>query len=124
MFTWKTGELPSSKRLEKSSNDLLFKNRAHQAASPSAPLQSRGCKRQLQEEDDFTESLKTKRKNPSTQLGSPADKGITIFVYYLLMMMKPLYLILILLQTEDMVKDQLEINLIGKKLVLRNSELL
>ena len=35
------------------------------------------------------------------------------------MMMKPLYLILILLQTEDMVKDQLEINLTGKKLVLR-----
>ena len=122
MFTWKTGELPSSKRLEKSSNDLLFKNKAHQAASPSAPLQSRGCKRQLQEEDDFTESLKTKRKNSLTQ-GSPADKGITISVYYLLMMIKPLYLILIL-QTEDMVKDQLEINLIGKKLVLRNSELL
>ena len=78
MFTWKTGELPSSKRLEKSSDDLSSQNGAHQAASPSAPLQSRGRKRQFQqEEDDFTESLKTKRKNPLTQ-GSPADKGITI----------------------------------------------
>ena len=77
MFTWYKGELPSSKRLEKSSDDLSSQNEAHQAASPSAPLQSRGHKRQFQEEDDHTESLKTKRQNPSTQ-GSPADEVITI----------------------------------------------
>ena len=56
---------------------MLSQNEARQAASPSAPLQSRGCKRQFQEEDDHTESLKTKRQNPSTQ-GSPADEVITI----------------------------------------------
>ena len=57
---------------------MLSQKGAHQAASPSAPLQSRGCKRQFQEEDDHTESLKTKRKNPSTQLGSPANEVIII----------------------------------------------
>ena len=53
---------------------MSSQNGAHQAASSSAPLQSRGHKRQFQEEDDHTESLKTKRQNSSTQ-GSPADEG-------------------------------------------------
>ena len=56
---------------------MLSQNEARRAASPSAPLQSRGHKRQFQEEDGHTESLKTKRQNPSTQ-GSPADEVITI----------------------------------------------
>ena len=67
---------PSSKRLEKISDDLLFHNEAHQAASPHTPLQSRGHRRQFQE-DDHTESFKTKRQNPSTQ-ASPANEVITI----------------------------------------------
>ena len=56
---------------------MLSQNEARQAASPSAPSQSRGRKRKFQEEDDHIEPFKTKKKNPSTQ-GSPADKVITI----------------------------------------------
>ena len=56
---------------------MLSQNEARQAASPSAPSQSRGRKRQFQEEDDHIESLKTKKKNPSTQ-GSPADEVIIL----------------------------------------------
>ena len=44
------------------------------------------------------------------------DNLIHLMVHYLMMTLLP--------QKEDMVKDQLEINLIGKKWVLRNSELL
>ena len=43
------------------------------------------------------------------------DHLIHLMIHYLMMMT-------LLPQKEDMIKDQLEINLIGKKLVLRNSE--
>ena len=46
------------------------------------------------------------------------DHLIHLMIHYLMMMTT------LLPQKEDMVKDQLEINLTGKKLVLRNSELL
>ena len=54
-----------------------------------------------------------RQKNKFLQL---KDHLIHLIVHYLMMTLLP--------QIEDMVKDQLEINLIGKKLVLRNSELL
>ena len=44
------------------------------------------------------------------------DHLIHLIVHHLMMTLLP--------QIEDMVKDQLEINLTGEKLVLRNSELL
>ena len=95
---------------------MFSQNEAHWVASSTAPLQSefesRRHKRQ-REEDGSPEYFTTKNK-----LLQLKDHLIHLMVHYLMMMTT------LLPQKEDMVKDQLETNLTGKKLVPRNSELL